>query len=136
MYLFFQLPEGDFSNYLTHSRKGGVGGPALKHTDGRRETGEGSGGGRGVGLSTGCRQAPSVGAVMGPQSQELLEACEARADTWWGGWQTPGGETPGGEAQKQQDGWGAMTGPSSMLAGAHAFSGTPTMGLRLHRFSP
>lgn len=58
-----------------------------------------------------------MGAVTGPQSQELLEACEAR-EPW---------QTPGGEAQKQQGGWGAMTGPSSMLAGAHAFSGTPTM---------
>lgn len=118
MYLFFQLPKGGFSNYLTHSRKGRkkTKRPCTKAYRWKRERGEG-GGGSGVGPSTGCGQAPSVGAVTGPQSQELLEACEAR-EPW---------QTPGGEAQKQQGGWGAMTGPSSMLAGAHAFSGTPTM---------
>lgn len=42
MYLFFQLPKGDVSNYLTDSKKQGgkktktKNGPALKHTDGRR----------------------------------------------------------------------------------------------------
>lgn len=54
MYLFFQLPKGDVSNYLTDSKKQGkkqkTNGPALKQMGGGREKRHGCG--SGVGAST------------------------------------------------------------------------------------
>lgn len=66
-------------------------------------------------------------AVKEPQSQELLESCEA-----WKPWQTPGGggsEAAGGGGVR----WGA-DGAKQHAGGVHALSGIPAIGLSLHGF--
>lgn len=86
MYLFFQLPEEDFSNYLTPLGEWGGRGPAFQYTDERSGEEMCHGWGWGAGPFTERGELVCVLAVTGPQSQGLLGSCKARES-----WQTPGG---------------------------------------------